>query len=218
MSALPRAAASAVLLIDVENVIGANAQPATATARMDALLRYTGPLDQTIAACARDRIRPVVASGLQQRGVHLLLVDAGRNAADRLLLDQAHAAAAAGTRRFVIASADAAFAALAPLGRVEILVWEGQPVAKTLSKAGAVRRLPRIRHLSVPGPSEPTLRPGTGTTHRHRTRLRRTQPPRRPPPPSSRCASPLSAGQRPQPRRCSAAASPSVPVPLWAAA
>ncbi|WP_030019393.1 hypothetical protein [Streptomyces monomycini] len=163
MSALPRTAVPAVLLIDVENVIGANAQPATATARMDAMLRHTGPLDQTIAACARGRIRPGVASGLQQRGVRLLLVDAGKNAADRLLLVQAHAAAAAGTRRFVIASADAAFAALAPLGRVEILVWEGQPVAKTLSKAGAVRRLPRIRHLSVPGPSEPALRLGADT-------------------------------------------------------
>ncbi|MFH8350320.1 hypothetical protein [Streptomyces sp. NPDC018045] len=54
-----------MLLIDVENVIGANAQPATATLRMNALLRHTGPLDQTIAASARDRIRSVVASGLQ---------------------------------------------------------------------------------------------------------------------------------------------------------
>lgn len=101
-----------------------------------------------IAACARNRTD--VADSLRQRGVHLLLTDADKNAADRLLIEHARTAADDGTRRFVVTSADAAFAALAPFGCLEILAWKGQPIGKALSKAVNVHRLARVPHTALP--------------------------------------------------------------------
>ncbi|RSO42032.1 hypothetical protein DMH15_12520 [Streptomyces sp. WAC 06725] len=159
MSTTPRAKAPALLLIDVENTIGANAQLATALARLDALLHRAHATGQVIAACAGSRIRPGVADALRQRGVHLPLADTDKNAADRLLIEHARTAAADGTRRFVVASADAAFAALAPFGRLEILAWEGQQVGKALTQAGNVHRLARVPRAALPAqsPAPPPL-------------------------------------------------------------
>ncbi|MFJ3883339.1 hypothetical protein ACIPW5_38565 [Streptomyces sp. NPDC090077] len=154
------AKAPALLLIDIENTIGANAHTALALARLDALLHHAKGTERVIAACARPRIRADLADGLRKRGVHLLLADTDKNAADRLLTEQAHAAAADGTRRFVVASADAGFAPLAALGHLEVLAWRGRPISKALEKAGTVRRLPHIRRTALPAqPAPPSPEP-----------------------------------------------------------
>ncbi|MBT0768647.1 hypothetical protein KIH74_06895 [Kineosporia sp. J2-2] len=135
-----------VLLIDLENMVGHGAGVKVLAPRLDALLRQAGPGLSVVAACRRTRMGPGSQEILQERGVRLLLVDDGKGAADQVLLHEARRQAGQGCRRFLVASADRAFAAVADLGRLEILLWEGQqPLApnRYTRVADMVHRIPR---------------------------------------------------------------------------
>ncbi|MCY0960640.1 hypothetical protein [Streptomyces sp. H27-H5] len=129
---------AAVVLIDIENAIGSHAQAPVALARLSALLDRIPAQARITAACPPARIRPDVKRALAERGIQLLAATTGKDAADKLLLACARQAAADGVRHFTVISADAAFAALAQLGELHVLAWEGQPVGKPLAKKTAV--------------------------------------------------------------------------------
>lgn len=146
----------ALLLIDIENTIGANAAAGTARARLHALLSSAAGAEEVVAACARSRIRQETADVLRERGVRLHLVDDGKGAADRALLECALAASKTGTQRFTVASADAGFAVLGQLGTLHVLAWEGQPIGKRLTRAASgVQRLARVQREAVPPQRQP---------------------------------------------------------------
>jgi hypothetical protein len=157
---------AAVLLIDIENMIGINARPATLATKVDALIGQAGPGIQVVAACAGSRITPASVKALKDRKVALLTVDGSKDAADQALLSEAGRLAAQGCTRFVIASNDNRFGQVADLGQLEIIIWASQkPAPKYASRAAAVHRLPR------PGASAPSAKPslpapayGTGPT------------------------------------------------------
>ncbi len=78
----------------------------------------------------------------------------GDNAADDTLLQHAHYVHSRGGRTFTVASADHRFAELARWGQLDVLAWEGQPVAHALTRAAGahLRRLPRA---CTSGPAAP---------------------------------------------------------------
>ncbi|KIF07334.1 hypothetical protein PL81_02540 [Streptomyces sp. RSD-27] len=145
---------TALVLIDVENAIGALAQPPVALARLTAFLEHAPAEALVVAACPPSRLRPDVERVLADHGVKVLSAGTGPDAADKVLLNRARQAAAEGVRHFTVVSADAAFAALAPLGELHVLAWDTQPVGKRLAAAASVHRIPR-----VPGPSPAPPRP-----------------------------------------------------------
>ncbi|OPC76495.1 hypothetical protein B4N89_46565 [Embleya scabrispora] len=61
-----------LVLIDLENIIGANAQTGTALAKLDALPRHVERPGDLVAACVGSRIRPAVTDALRTRGVRVL--------------------------------------------------------------------------------------------------------------------------------------------------
>jgi len=85
-----------------------------------------------------------VVSVLAELGVAPWPVPSSANAADKALLQHAHYVHQRGGRVFIVASGDRQFAALASLGRLEVLAWEKQPVARALANAAGshLRRLP----------------------------------------------------------------------------
>lgn len=141
---------AALVLIDIENAIGTLAQPSVALARLTALLEHAPIEAPVVAACPPSRIRPDVARALSDRGVKVLPAGTGPNAADKVLLNRAHQAAAEGVRHFTVASADAAFAPLASLGELHVLAWEKQAVSKQLAQAASVSRIPTSAVLPPP--------------------------------------------------------------------
>ncbi|WP_030025406.1 hypothetical protein [Streptomyces monomycini] len=141
---------TALVLIDIENAIGARAQPSVALARLTVLLEHAPAEALVVAACPPSRIRPDVARALTDHGVKMLSAGTGPNAADKVLLNRARQAAAEGVRHFTVVSADAAFASLASLGELHVLAWDKQPVGKQLAKAAAVSRIPCIRRAPAP--------------------------------------------------------------------
>ncbi|MEU4205942.1 hypothetical protein AB0B79_34895 [Streptomyces sp. NPDC039022] len=139
-----------LVLIDIENAIGARAQPSVALVRLTALLEHTPAEALVVAACSPSRIRPDVMRVLTDRGVKVLSAGTGPDAADKVLLNRARQAAAQGVRHFTVASGDAAFAPLASLGELRVLAWEKQTVSRQLAKVATVSHIPRIRRTPVP--------------------------------------------------------------------
>ncbi|WP_157434230.1 hypothetical protein [Actinoalloteichus sp. GBA129-24] len=108
------------------------------------------------------------ASTLASLGVAPLLALPGPDAAETMLLVHARRMQAEGCVLFTVCSGDHAFAALtdSEVARVEVLVWEGQPVSTKLAEAaGNVRTLPRPgavtsasrapAHLTAPADPDP---------------------------------------------------------------
>ncbi len=143
----------AVLLIDLENMIGQKARPNVLIPRLDALLLQAGPGLEVVAACAANRITPHTEQILTDRGARLLIVGGAKDAADQALLDEARRLAARGRQRFVVASADSTFRQLATLGRLDIMLWETQepqrPNAYT-QQAHTVHRVPLPKTTGAP--------------------------------------------------------------------
>ena len=136
--------ADAVLLIDLENMVGDRAKPAGLAAKVDALTTQAGPGVPAVAACAASRITQPGASALQDRGIKLLRTADTKDAADHALIDEARRLAEDGCRRFLVASSDNRFAALADLGTLEIILWKAQKSAtKYTSRAKKVHRVAR---------------------------------------------------------------------------
>lgn len=160
----------AVLLIDIENIIGQKAKPNLMAARVGVLIRQAGPGVRAVAACARDRITAPSTHVLHAHNVKLLTVDMTKDAADEALLTEAQALAHQGCRRFVVASNDSRFAQLADLGTLEIVVWKTQrldrstPRGRAGSTACNARRL--LPHPARPDPHRPPRRNWSRPHHR----------------------------------------------------
>lgn len=112
------ASADTVLLIDLENMIGANAKRGTLTMKLDVLTSKAGANVQAVAACAGSRINPAGEQVLRDRQIRLLKVSGDKDAADKALLEEAGRLAARGCKRFVVASHDSRFAQLVPRPKV----------------------------------------------------------------------------------------------------
>lgn len=145
----------AVLLIDIENIIGQKAKPNLMAARVGVLIRQAGPGVRAVAACAKGRITEPSTHVLQSHNVTLLTVGATKNAADEALLAEAQALAHKGCRRFVVASNDSRFAQLADLGTLEIVVWKTQTTRPVYAaRASRIHRLP-YPPATTPGTTRP---------------------------------------------------------------
>lgn len=136
-----------LVLIDLENVVGFRAKPRTLRARVTALLDAAGPRHHAVAAYAADDGQDdPTASALAALGVAPLRVPPGPDATETALLAHARRMRAEGCVLFTVCSSDHAFAILADTeaARVEVLIWQGQPVSAKLTQAvDHVRRLPR---------------------------------------------------------------------------
>lgn len=137
-----------MLLIDLENMVGTGPRERPLRARVGALLAAVGPVHHAVAGYTTTEVRQdVVASILAELGVAPLRTAPGPDAAELVLLAHARRVHdALGCRRFLVASADRRFAELAEtgLGRLDVLAWEGQPVAGRLTdSAHQVRRIPK---------------------------------------------------------------------------
>jgi hypothetical protein len=130
-----------ILLLDLENLGTELLRPRPLRARLEALLAVAGVIHHAIAAYALPDADPV-ASLLAELRIAPLRVPPGPDAAELALLAHARYVHAEGGRIFLVGSADGRFAELAGLGRVELLVWDGQPVATKLA-APSARRWPR---------------------------------------------------------------------------
>jgi len=135
------------LLLDLENLLGnVRQRPRPLRARLEAVLAAAGQIHHAVAAYAlpdSDTIDPL-ASMLAELRIGPLRVLPGADAAEHALLAHARYVHTEGGRIFVVGSADGRFAELAELGRVELVVWEGQPVAAKLTKVvHDIHRLPR---------------------------------------------------------------------------
>ncbi len=134
-----------VLLIDMENAVGSvRPRPVVVRARVRALQAAAGRVHHVVACySAADPAADVVVSVLAELGVAPWPVPPGTDAADTALLQHARYVADRGGRIFVVASGDHRFAALADRGRLELLAWDGQKLAKKLEQAAAnIRRIP----------------------------------------------------------------------------
>ncbi|MGI9003765.1 MAG: hypothetical protein ACR2GH_19305 [Pseudonocardia sp.] len=138
-----------LLLIDLENMVGTpGPRERPLRARVSALLAAAGPVHHAVAGYTTTETgQDAVASILAELGVAPLRTAPGPDAAELVLLAHARRVHdALGCRRFLVASADRRFAELAEtgLGRLDVLAWEGQPVASKLAKAARqVRRIPK---------------------------------------------------------------------------
>jgi len=134
-----------VLLIDMENTVGSvRPRPAVVRARVRALQAAAGRVHHVVACySAANPAADVVVSVLAELGVAPWPVPPGTDAAETALLQHARYVADRGGRIFVVASGDHRFAALANRGRLELLAWDGQKIAKKLEQAAAdLRRIP----------------------------------------------------------------------------
>lgn len=181
----------AVLLIDIENIIGQKAKPNLMAARVGVLIRQAGPGVRVVAACAKGRITEPSTHVLHSHNITLLTVDATKDAADEALLAEAQALAHKGCRRFVVASNDSRFAQLADLGTLEIVVWKTQ---KTRPVYAA--RASRIHRLQCPPASTPGITRPAPTAAPQPEQA--PQPAAVPSPAASRCEKPEPVGQPPQ--------------------
>ena len=135
--------ADAVLLIDIENIIGQKARPNLMAARMGVLIRQAGPGVRAVAACAKGRITDASRHILHTHNVTLLTVGATKDAADQALLAEAQTLAHQGCQRFIVAPNDSRFAQLADLGTLEIVVWTNQKTRPIYAaRASRIHRLP----------------------------------------------------------------------------
>ncbi|RLK58427.1 hypothetical protein [Actinokineospora cianjurensis] len=142
------------LLLDLENLGSATLKPRPLRARLETLLSAAGEHHHAIAAYAVTEGEPdPIVSVLAELRVAPLRVRPGPDAAELALLAHARHVHAEGGRIFLVGSADGRFADLAALGRVELLVWEGQPVATKLTDVvHATHRVPRPTCTPVEDP------------------------------------------------------------------
>ena len=123
-----------VLLLDLENLGTVRLRPRPLRVRLETLLATAGEIHHAVAAYAQpageDGDPP--ASILAELRIAPLRVPPGADAAELALLAHARHVHAEGGRNFLVGSADGRFVQLAALGRVELLVWDGQPVATRL--------------------------------------------------------------------------------------
>lgn len=135
-----------VLLMDLENIGTVRLRPRPLRARLETLLAAAGPIHHAVAGYTQptgDGGDPL-ASLLAELRIAPLRVPPGTDAAELALLAHARHVHAEGGRIFLVASADRRFAELAALGRVELLVWDGQPIATRLADiAHHIHRIPR---------------------------------------------------------------------------
>ncbi|MET9265279.1 hypothetical protein [Amycolatopsis sp. NPDC004079] len=146
-----------VALLDLENLGMVKLRPRTLRTRLESLLAACGDIDHAVAsyAVAAGEAHDPAASVLAELRIAPLRVPPGPDAAELALLAHARHVHAEGGRIFVVASADGRFAELAALGRVELLVWEGQPVATKLAGvAHSIRRLRRPTGAPLADPAE----------------------------------------------------------------
>lgn len=166
-----------VVLIDLENVVGTRSRMPYLRACVTTLLTAAGPRHHAVAAYAGEECGgDPVASVLAALGVAPLRVPPGPDAAEQALIEHARRVQAEGCTRFIVCSSDRAFAVLADAAAadLEVLVWQGQPVAARLTEAArAVRTLSRPDRTGVvvaapplvagTGGTGPATGPGTGT-------------------------------------------------------
>lgn len=152
------------LLLDLENLGSVRRRPRPLRARLEALLAAAGEHHHAVAAYAvREGEADPASSVLAELRIAPLRVCPGPDAAELALLAHARHVHAEGGRVFVVGSGDGRFAELATLGRVELLVWEGQPVAaKLVDRAHRVRRLPQPTGMLVEDHATPALDPTAG--------------------------------------------------------
>lgn len=128
-----------ILLLDLENLGTVRLRPRPLRARLETLLTAAGEIHHAVAAYALPTAAlptgdggDPLASLLAELRIAPLRVPPGTDAAELALLAHARHVHAEGCRIFLVGSADGRFAELAGLGRVELLVWESQPVATRL--------------------------------------------------------------------------------------
>ncbi|MDX3187775.1 hypothetical protein PV458_05135 [Streptomyces sp. MN03-5084-2B] len=165
------------MLVDLENVVGFRPKRRTLRTRMTALLDAAGPRHHAVAAYAcLDEADDVTASTLAALGVAPLRVTPGPDAAELALLAHARRMQADGCAHFTVCSGDHAFAVLgdADASTLEVIVWQGQPVAADLAAAADdVRRLPRLADGEMPAGPGDTGNIGRLTPHRATSRPKR---------------------------------------------
>jgi hypothetical protein len=124
-----------ILLLDLENLGAVRRRPRPLRAQLEALLAAAGEIHHAVAAYGLPNGADAdsLASLLAELRIAPLRVPPGADAAELALLAHARHVHAAGGRTFLVGSADGRFAQLAALGRVELLVWDGQPVATRLA-------------------------------------------------------------------------------------
>jgi hypothetical protein len=111
-----------ILILDVENVCPSSRRPTRALARLDAVLRTAGPVDQVIAASAASQ-HSRLDRLLKRAGVHIHTRCRNRpNAADRELVAAARRFASHGDCEVIVASNDHSFRVIAGLPGVRRLV------------------------------------------------------------------------------------------------
>lgn len=135
-----------ILLLDLENLGTVRLRPRPLRARLETLLATAGEIHHAVAAYAlsAEETGDPLASLLAELRIAPLRVLPGADAAELALLAHARHVHAEGGRNFLVGSADGRFAELAGLGRVELLVWDGQPVATRLvDVAHQVHRIAR---------------------------------------------------------------------------
>jgi hypothetical protein len=134
-----------ILLLDVENLGMVRMRPHLLRARLEAILAAAGEIHHAVASYSLpDGAEDPLASLLAELRIAPLPVPPGANAAELALLAHAQHVHTAGGRIFIVGSADGRFAQLAELGRVELIVWDGQPVATRLAEvAYHLRRVAR---------------------------------------------------------------------------
>ncbi|MFI9811424.1 hypothetical protein [Saccharothrix variisporea] len=136
-----------VLLIDLENVVGTLGKPAALRSKVVALVDAAGLHDHIVAAFAkRPPSSDAIAATLTALGVVPIPVEPGPDAAEEALIAHAVGMHARGCRHFTVCSCDGAFARLADStdARLDVLVWQGQPIATRLRKvADTIRQVPR---------------------------------------------------------------------------
>jgi len=120
-----------VLILDVENVCPSSRRPVRALARLQAVLRAAGPVDEIIAASAASQ-HSRLDELLHRAGVQVHTRCGNRpNAADRALIDAARRFASQGDCEVVVASNDHGFRALAAFPGVRRLVLITVPELET---------------------------------------------------------------------------------------
>jgi hypothetical protein len=138
--------ADAVLLIDLENMIGSKARANMLERKLDALLEYAGPAVPAVASCAGSAVTDAGAKILASRHVSLHKVSGAKDAADKKLCAEATIRARQGCRRFLVASYDSGFGQIADLGSLEIIIWDtGNPklAQKYSDRAAQIHRIPK---------------------------------------------------------------------------
>jgi len=116
-----------VLILDVENVCPSSRRPVRALARLQAVLRAAGPVDEIIAASAASQ-HSRLDELLHRAGVQVHTRCGNRpNAADRALIDAARRFASQGDCEVVVASNDHGFKVIANLPGVRRLILVTHP-------------------------------------------------------------------------------------------